>query len=29
DDWIYLIDEQTMANPSSMTKLGVEVGQIT
>ncbi|CAM3184115.1 hypothetical protein BZK31_17535 [Pseudomonas floridensis] len=29
DDWMYLIDEQTMANRSSMTKLGVEVGQIT
>jgi len=29
DDWMYLIDEKTMANRSSMTKLGVEVGQIT
>ncbi|KPB72826.1 DUF3833 domain-containing protein [Pseudomonas cannabina] len=29
DDWMYLIDEQTMANRSSMSKLGVEVGQIT
>ncbi|WP_122672170.1 DUF3833 domain-containing protein [Pseudomonas viridiflava] len=29
DDWMYLIDKQTMANRSSMTKLGVEVGQIT
>lgn len=29
DDWMYMIDEQTLANRSSMTKLGVEVGQIT
>ncbi|MFH7439546.1 DUF3833 family protein, partial [Pseudomonas syringae pv. tagetis] len=29
DDWMYQIDEQTMANRSSMTKQGVEVGQIT
>lgn len=29
DDWMYLIDENTMANRSFMTKFGVEVGQIT
>ncbi|RMU63442.1 hypothetical protein ALP29_200164 [Pseudomonas syringae pv. avii] len=29
DDWMYMIDEQTLANRSSMTKLGVEIGQIT
>ncbi|WP_027590854.1 DUF3833 domain-containing protein [Pseudomonas sp. RL] len=29
DDWMYLIDEHTLANRSFMTKFGVEVGQIT
>lgn len=29
DDWMYLIDEQTLANRSFMSKFGVEVGQIT
>lgn len=29
DDWMYLIDENTMANRSFMTKFGIEVGQIT
>ncbi|MNJ21099.1 hypothetical protein D3C77_154440 [compost metagenome] len=29
DDWMYLIDEDTLINRSSMSKLGVEVGQIT
>lgn len=29
DDWMYLIDENTMANRSFMTKFGFEVGQIT
>ena len=29
DDWMYLIDENTMANRSFMSKFGVEVGQIT
>ena len=29
DDWMYLIDEHTLANRSYMTKFGVEVGQIT
>lgn len=29
DDWMYLIDENTLANRSFMSKFGVEVGQIT
>lgn len=29
DDWMYLIDENTMANRAFMTKFGFEVGQIT
>ncbi|HEN8711872.1 MULTISPECIES: DUF3833 domain-containing protein [Pseudomonas] len=29
DDWMYLMDEDTLINRSSMRKLGVEVGQIT
>ncbi|MHA7113212.1 DUF3833 domain-containing protein [Pseudomonas promysalinigenes] len=29
DDWMYLMDEDTLINRSSMTKLGVEIGQIT
>ena len=29
DDWMYLIDENTLANRSFMSKFGVEVGQVT
>jgi len=29
DDWMYLIDENTMTNRSAMTKFGIEVGQVT
>jgi len=29
DDWMYLLDEHTMANRSLMTKFGLEVGQVT
>lgn len=29
DDWIYLIDEQTLANRSFMSKFGIELGQVT
>jgi hypothetical protein len=29
DDWMYLIDEHTLANRSFMSKFGVEVGQVT
>ncbi|TPG75674.1 DUF3833 domain-containing protein [Pseudomonas arsenicoxydans] len=29
DDWMYLLDENTMANRSAMTKFGVELGQVT
>ncbi|EWC40093.1 DUF3833 family protein [Pseudomonas stutzeri] len=29
DDWMYLIDEDTLANRSFMSKFGVEVGQVT
>ena len=29
DDWMFLIDEQTMVNRASMSKFGVEVGQVT
>ena len=29
DDWMYLLDEQTMVNRSFMSKLGVELGQVT
>ena len=29
DDWMYLMDKNTMINRSFMTKFGVEVGQIT
>ncbi|MNT02870.1 hypothetical protein D3C72_1373810 [compost metagenome] len=29
DDWMYLMDEDTMINRTSMSKLGVEVGQVT
>ena len=29
DDWMYLLDEQTMMNRASMSKFGVELGQVT
>lgn len=29
DDWMYLLDEDTMANRSFMTKWGFELGQVT
>ncbi|OCR23514.1 lipoprotein [Pseudomonas syringae] len=29
DDWMYLLDDQTLANRSYMSKLGVELGQVT
>ncbi|CAG9171237.1 DUF3833 domain-containing protein [Cupriavidus respiraculi] len=29
DDWMVLIDERTMINRASVTKFGVEVGQVT
>lgn len=29
DDWMYLIDEDTLINRTSMSKWGVEVGQVT
>jgi len=29
DDWMYLMDENTLINRSFMTKFGVEVGQVT
>lgn len=29
DDWMYLLDENTLANRSYMTKFGIEVGQVT
>ena len=29
DDWMYLMDEDTLINRTSMYKLGVEVGQVT
>lgn len=29
DDWMYLLDENTLANRSFMTKFGFEVGQVT
>ena len=29
DDWMYLIDEKTMLNRTTMTKLGVRVGEVT
>jgi len=29
DDWMYLIDENTLANRTAMTKFGFEVGQVT
>ena len=29
DDWMYLMDEDTLINRSSMLKFGVELGQVT
>lgn len=29
DDWMYLLDERTLANRSFMTKFGFELGQVT
>lgn len=29
DDWMYLMDEDTLINRSSMSKFGVEWGQVT
>jgi len=29
DDWMYLIDEHVMINRASMSKWGIEVGQVT
>ena len=29
DDWMYLMDDDTLINRSSMLKLGVELGQVT
>ncbi|MBT8766578.1 DUF3833 domain-containing protein [Metapseudomonas boanensis] len=29
DDWMYLMNEDTLINRSSMSKLGVELGQVT
>ena len=29
DDWMYLLDENTLANRSYVTKFGFEVGQVT
>ncbi|MEP7330091.1 MAG: DUF3833 domain-containing protein [Betaproteobacteria bacterium] len=29
DDWMYLLDDKTMLNRTAMSKLGVDVGQIT
>lgn len=29
DDWMYLMDEETLINRTRMSKLGVEVGQIS
>lgn len=29
DDWMYLLDENTMMNRASMRKFGLEVGQVT
>ncbi|SDB61817.1 DUF3833 domain-containing protein [Pseudomonas sp. NFACC13-1] len=29
DDWMYLMDDDTLINRSSMSKLGVELGQVT
>jgi hypothetical protein len=29
DDWMYLIDENTMVNRAKMSKFGFEVGEVT
>ena len=29
DDWMYLIDEKTMLNRTTMSKFGVKVGEVT
>lgn len=29
DDWMYLIDEKTMLNRTTMSKFGIEVGEVT
>jgi len=29
DDWMFLIDEKTMINRTSMSKFGIEVGQVS
>ena len=29
DDWMYLMDEDTLINRTLMSKFGVEVGQVT
>ncbi|HEY4713722.1 MAG TPA: DUF3833 domain-containing protein [Aquirhabdus sp.] len=29
DDWMYLVDDQSMLNRASMSKFGFEVGQVT
>ena len=29
DDWMYLMDEDTLINRTAMSKFGVEVGQVT
>lgn len=29
DDWMYLLDDHTLANRSTMSKLGVELGQVS
>ena len=29
DDWMYLIDEQTMVNRARMSKFGIDVGEVT
>ena len=29
DDWMYLMDEDTLINRTRMSKFGVEVGQVT
>ncbi|MDK2124729.1 DUF3833 domain-containing protein [Parachitinimonas caeni] len=29
DDWMYLIDEQTLVNRASLRKFGIELGQVT
>jgi hypothetical protein len=29
DDWMYLMDEQTMLNKSKMSKWGFDLGEVT